>query len=368
MDRIVEIKENVKNLKILTHEGYKPFKHIQRIYDKHRLVKITLENGVVLDCTENHIFPTERGQVNAFDIEITDKLKDEKLSLIKVDFFDFYEKECWVYDVVGVEGEPFFYANGILTHNCSFLGSSNTLVDPEYLDRMELKNPVRILLNSFFDVYEEPIKEASYILGVDTAKGTGRDYSVVQVLKYHTKTNVEQVAVYRNNKISPTDFAEVVIEISKYYNGAMIMIENNAEGGGVADNIWYNFEYDRIVNLDTKAIGVRSERDSKMKANLLLRDYIHNGWLKLCSERTIYELNRYEEKEGKLNIFAAAASENDDLVTGLIWAIYYFSTIFFDGIDDTGGAVIKKENQIEYYEPTILSSNSSVDFDTFENF
>jgi len=106
------------------------------------------------------------------------------------------------------------------------------------------------------------------------------------------------------------------------------MVENNDIGQTVADAIWYEKEYENIVNDDKKGIGVRSTKSTKPKANILLKEYLEKGWLKIHDERTVYELSKYEEI--KPNVYAAGKHENDDCVTALLWAIFFLITDAYD--------------------------------------
>ena len=210
-----------------------------------------------------------------------------------------------------------------------FLGSSTTLIDPELLERIDTSDPIDIKMGQLLYIWEHPTPNSMYILGVDSAKGVGNDSSVIQVLKINNEHDIEQVAMYRYDMIDTYSFAQVCIEVSKYYNGAYMMVENNAEGGEVAQTIWYNFEYDLIINTDKKGIGTRSTKKSKLAANLLVKRYLEQGWLGLHDKLTLQELSRYEEVSP--NIFKAAKWDHDDCVTSLIWGIYFLSTTFFDG-------------------------------------
>ena len=167
-----------------------------------------------------------------------------------------------------------------------------------------------------------------YVLGVDTAKGTKRDYSVIQVLKIVNEETIEQVAIYRNNEISPRDFSQVVMSVSQYYNDANMMIENNDIGQAVCDSIWYDFECERLINLDPKGIGVRSTKATKLEANMLLKDYMERNYIKIVDQRTIYELSRYEEVSP--NVFRAE-NENDDTITAILWGLYFVKSDFYEG-------------------------------------
>lgn len=213
--------------------------------------------------------------------------------------------------------------------SAKFIGSSNTLIDGDLLERIEVIDPIGVKWNGLFLIYEYPEKGAMYILGVDTAKGTARDYSVIQVLKITDEFDIKQVATYRNNTISPYDFSQICIEISQYYNEAYLMVENNDIGSSVADTIWYTFEYDKILNCDPKGIGVRATKKSKLAANMLIKRYLENGWLQICDKTTLLEISKYEEISP--DVFSAKHGENDDTVTSLLWGLYFLTTVFYDG-------------------------------------
>jgi intein/homing endonuclease len=193
-----------------------------------------------------------------------------------------------------------------------FLGSSKTLVSSDILERLagQTVDPIALSQGDCLWIYERPIDNAFYILGVDSAKGTYSDYSVVQVLKIKSEFDIEQVAKYRFNGISPQDFSQVCIGISDYYNQAYMMVENNDVGGQVADAIWYQYDCDRILNCDKKGLGIRATRKSKLEANMLLKKYMEEGWLKIRDKDTIYELTLYEEVSP--DVFNAGRTNHDD--------------------------------------------------------
>ena len=104
-------------------------------------------------------------------------------------------------------------------------------------------------------------------------------------------------------KISFSDGKSVIVKKGKdiggneeniriYYSK---MIENNDIGALVAEKIWYDYECDRIINVDKKGLGVRATRKTKLAGNLMLKRYMENGWINIVDRRTIYELSRYEE-------------------------------------------------------------------------
>jgi hypothetical protein len=213
--------------------------------------------------------------------------------------------------------------------SCKFLGTNSTLIDSDILERIVYKIPISTKWTGLFQLYEDVQPGKQYVLGVDTSRGVGKDYSVIQVLKINNEHFIEQVAVYRNNKIIPHDYAQVCVSIAKYYNNAYIMIENNDIGHIVCDSVWYELEYENLVNLDIKALGVRSTKKSKKTANMLMKEYIEKNWLNIVDEKTVYELSRYQET--RPGVFEAGRHENDDCVTSLLWALYFIKTDDFEG-------------------------------------
>lgn len=259
-----------------------------------------------------------------------------------------------------------------------FLGTNSTLVDSEVLERLEIKTPIDTKLGNFLNIYEHPEKDQMYILGVDTCMGLGKNYSVVQVLKIVHERCIKQVAVYRCNTIPPHDFAQVCISISKYYNEAYMMIENNNDCGIVTtETIWNEYEYDKILNFEKRGYGIRASKNNKLAANLLLKRYLHAGWLELCDRNTVYELSRYEEYN--INVFRGADGSNDDCISSLLWGLYFVNSIFFDGkktdvkVIDSKFLVDNKEEEepeepIGFIDDESLGSTNDVDLDFPEMF
>jgi len=217
-----------------------------------------------------------------------------------------------------------------------FVGSISTLIDSDILEDIQTLDPIATKWSGMLLVYELPQPNATYVIGVDVATGIKKDYSVIQVLKINSAHNIEEVAIYRNNEITPRDFAQIVIAISDYYNHSHIMVESNGAGDTLCDIIWYTYECDRLINCDAKGLGIRSTKKSKLLANVLLKDYMEKEWIKLKDARTVYELSRYEEITP--DVFSCPAGENDDCVTSLLWGLYFVKTDAYEGrVEDDAG-------------------------------
>lgn len=211
---------------------------------------------------------------------------------------------------------------------CKFIGSTSTVLNAETIERLlafSHPNPSILDLKDKFRVFERPKDGEQYVLGVDTAKGTGEHYSTIQVLRVDSTVpiNLTQVAVYEANDIDVYKFAEVVNKICYFYNNAYIMVENNAEGSTVVSQLWWEYENENLINEGQKTtkLGIRATKATKPKAVLLMKKLIEDKHLHLIDLGTCRQLSGFVDKGN--NVFKGD-SIDDDLVSGLYWACYFF--------------------------------------------
>lgn len=233
-----------------------------------------------------------------------------------------------------------YLANGVVNHNCSFEGSSPTLVDGEVMKTFSPADPILVKYCFSMNVYEEPKPGFKYAMGADSSTGVGQDYCAFQILKVLDKDHYEQVCVYKNNKIKPVEYAKVIAETSTAYNNAALVIENNDCGKYVAEELWYNIGCQNIINTDKKGIGTRATPASKLSACLALKKIADSHRLVLHDAETIYQLSRFEQTSP--NHFKGAKNCHDDLVTGLYWAAYCLVQPQF-GLEDIQTEFLTKE-------------------------
>lgn len=82
-----------------------------------------------------------------------------------------------------------------------------------------------------------------YVLGADSAGGTGNDESAIEVGCLETQ---EQVFEYHSNKISPPAFGELVAEVGKRFNKAFLVPESNSHGLAVIAVVKKAYSLNRI--------------------------------------------------------------------------------------------------------------------------
>ncbi|HRR48433.1 MAG TPA: terminase family protein [Bacteroidales bacterium] len=216
----------------------------------------------------------------------------------------------------------------IQEYECEFLGSTNTVIDSDIIEKLYDKctRPIVEQANGKLKIYEKPVEKAVYVIGVDTAKGTGENYSTMQVLKIVQVKPIilQQVATFNDNYIDVYTFADIVNRTSIYYNSAFIMAENNAEGSTVVTRLWWEYENPGLVNSGskTKDLGVRADRRTKPRAVMLMKKLVEDGSLTIVDYDTVDQISTFIEKEGKF----FGKDMPDDLITALYWGCYFTTT------------------------------------------
>ena len=216
-----------------------------------------------------------------------------------------------------------------------FLGSTNTVIDPITLEYLfdNVREPLKTEMGNKYSVYEEPEAGAQYVIGCDTAKGTGENASTLQIMKIISLTPLKykQVAVYNDNQTDVYLFAEIINRLSYYYNNAYIMCENNSEGSAVVNRLWWEFENSNLVNTGSKNadLGVRASKNTKPRAVLLMKKLIEDKCVEIYDKDTVYQLGSFIEVNGSFK----GKDLPDDLVSALYWACYFVEMNIIDDYD-----------------------------------
>lgn len=359
--------KNIKNWQIKTDKGFCNFDGVALTSIDYPY-EIILNDFNIIKCSVNHRFFTiDKKEIKTEDLKYGDKIETEHGFREVKEIRKLSEKEE-LFDILNVNNQTSsYYTNGILSHNCQFLGSSKTLINSKTLEMLDSEHPVHIMPDGLH-IYEHPVENHKYVLGVDVGKGVQGDNSVIQVLDLSV-TPIQQVAVFGDNNLNPRKFGKYVVKVAKMYNNAFIMLENNAEGYATAQTIWNEEEYDNLVDADTgkKDIGIRATSKSKSRAVTTLKDLIEDRAINIVDSNTIYELGRFVEvSPGR---FAADDNGNDDYVTSLYWALY-ITTLeqYYDKEDFANIRVKQKEDDDETYEEPldILTDEDLDDMAIFE--
>ena len=248
--------------------------------------------------------------------------------------------EQLLYDVVNSETSTYL-TNGIVSHNCSFLGSSNTLIAGWKLQQLTFKEPIESLSDKHWSVYETPKPNNSYCMTVDVSEGLGQDYAVVSIFDV-TAMPYKLIAVYRNNLIQPVFLTEVAYKAGTHYNNAYALIENNSIGKIVADSLFFDFEYENLFRTTNKhgetdigfgghQPGIRTTTKTKALGCAQLKSLIESNSLIVEDFTAVSELSTFAVK-GKS--YAAEKGKTDDVVMTLVLFAWFTAQPYFSDMFD----------------------------------
>jgi len=170
-------------------------------------------------------------------------------------------------------------------------------------------------------------------MSIDTSRGVEREYSAFTVVDC-TAYPFKVVAKYKDNKISPLLYPDIIVKIAKDYNNAFVLVEINDIGQQVADLIHNDLEYDNMiwVGHDTKYgqflsssgrnanLGVRTTKQIKRIGCSTFKSLVEEEKLLIFDKDIISEISTFVEKRGS---FEHDEGYTDDLVMSLVlfsWA------------------------------------------------
>jgi len=226
---------------------------------------------------------------------------------------------------------------------CSFLGSSNTLISTEKLMSMPFKQP--IYQHEGLDVYQEPVLNHTYVMVCDVARGVGLDYSAFSVFDV-TKQPYRQVGKYRKNDISPMLYPNVIFTTAQKYNEAFVLVEVNDIGQQVTDILYHDLEYENMMMVTMHgrngqqigsgfsknvSMGIRTTKQVKRIGCATLKDLIERDNLLIEDFDTISELTTFI---GKSTSWEADDGAHDDLVMTMVLFSWLVQQRYFKELTD----------------------------------
>lgn len=215
----------------------------------------------------------------------------------------------------------------------TFFGTGDTLINAETLLALRSREPLRVLEGGLLSVFEEPASKHEYIMTVDVSKGRGQDYSTFTVIDISTRP-FKQVAVYRNNTISPILFPDIIYKYAKVYNMAYVVIESNDQGTVVCNGLYHDLEYENVhveSAVKANAIGIEITRKSKRLGCSGIKDLLEENKLEIVDENTILEISTFVAKGQS---YEASDGNHDDLMMNLVMFGYFCTSNMFADMTD----------------------------------
>jgi len=238
---------------------------------------------------------------------------------------------------------------------CEFLGSSGTLIAGWKLKQLVYKEAVKEVGGII--VYEEPKLEGNYVIVVDVSRGKGLDYSAFQVIDISQMPYV-QVGAYRNNMITPVDYAAAVHAAAKYFNDANILVEVNDIGEQVSTIIFEEYEYENMLLTENNGRegkrllsgvagfsgkadkGIRTTKSVKSIGCSMIKLLIEQNQLIVNDFETIREMSTFSQKGTS---YEAEPGNHDDLMMCLVLFGWLSNQRFFKELTDINTVINLKE-------------------------
>jgi hypothetical protein len=243
----------------------------------------------------------------------------------------------------------------------SFLGSSATLINSSSISSMSAI-PF-IYSRDGLDIQEGAIPGHQYIISADTSKGVGGDYSAFTIMDV-TNFPYKVVGKYRDNKISPMLYPNILYRVGKEYNYAFIIVEINCSKE-VAQILQDDLEYENLISIKktpkgqipcesfsgTMEVGINMDKKIKRQGCMMLKSLIEEKRLLIFDPDIIQEFSVFIERQGS---YSADPPNHDDLIMTLVIFGWLCSTSF---VKDMGDIDIRKElynQQMDYIDQQML--------------
>lgn len=309
-------------LRILTPNGWSTFKGVTR-KPSDNIVTLRFASGKTISATRDHRFFRNDVEVRVYDLCVGDLIDPSEI-IVSIE-------DCepqYVYDVVETDQHK-FYANGIISHNCEFMGSSGTLISGAALKSLQEQHPIYSHEN--LHIFKDKIEGHQYVMLVDTSRGKGLDYCAFSIVDVSVVPYV-QAAIFRSNVITPQDYTSIVHKTAQYFNDAHVLIElNDGMGMVVSEALFWNHEYENILMTESagragKRIsagfgrsgndrGIMTSRPVKAVGCSMLKLLVEQKKLTIYDKFTIDELKTFSKDKDS---YKAEEGKHDDLVMGLV--------------------------------------------------
>lgn len=212
-----------------------------------------------------------------------------------------------------------------------FIEPGETAIADAALDKFKItvSEPKYVFDDGKYRVWSDPEPGRVYVIGVDVAEGVGEAYSVVQVLDMTDLTNIEQVAIYRDNTINPVAFTSKLLEILGNWGNPVTAVERNNCGAQVVDTLRSTHGYENLVHFAPNASkdkymrpGVIAHTNTKYKGVTNMRYWVNELLVVSLRDRvTVDELKTFVRHRNGTWSAQKGVDVHDDCVMSLIWTL-----------------------------------------------
>jgi hypothetical protein len=231
---------------------------------------------------------------------------------------------------------------------CEFLASGDTFFTTELMQLVQNGLLPDFGVGDGLQLYAAPVKGAQYIMGVDCATGKGEDSGAAHVFEVQS---MEQVAEL-SQKMMPNEFAQAICQLGHDYNGALMVIENNAVGLAVIEHVKLHAYPNLFYSKKGAKAGDKLGDPGNASEGSMASDYVHGvmtlgpnrpfmlskleelirlGAVKMHSARFLSEMQTFIWNNGRPE---ARTGKHDDLIMAAALAVFVRDN-FYGGVYST---------------------------------
>lgn len=339
---------------ILTPTGFSPFTGIKISHQNS--IKFIFHDGSHIETSYKHRFIENNKEIVAETLKVSDIIFNKTIVNIQ------YNYNTLLYDPLDVAKNNQYIANGLVHHNCHFLGSTNTLIRSDIIAQLSYNPP--IYTAEGLDLYEMKDPNHIYTIVVDIAKGVGGDYSAFVIIDV-TEVPYRVVGKYRDNTIAPLLFPSVIYRLAKEYNYAYVLCEINSSDQ-VPHILYEEYEYENLlfIQRDSRGqkvssgfggpnmqYGVNTDKKTKRIGCFNFKSLLEEKKLLVFDADIISEISTFVEKRGS---YEADDGYHDDLVMTLVLFSWLTTNLYFKELTDVNLRRLMYEKRIKEIEEEML--------------
>ena len=232
----------------------------------------------------------------------------------------------------------------------SFVGSSDNVIDPEYIEMQEklnVREPLEDMKDQFVEetwFWKPPIDGHRYIASCDVSRGSSEDFTAIEIIDMDGRDEngmpiVEQVAEYYGRKLGD-DVGEILYNYAVLYNNAYVVIDCTNGLGDVPlftlihkgyKNLFYDDSELKKYTVQTSSKNISKDYTDimpgfHMQGNRYpvlanFANMVRNNEFKIRSVRVINELNTWIFK-GEAKRMDHMDGSHDDAITCLAMGLF----------------------------------------------
>ena len=232
----------------------------------------------------------------------------------------------------------------------SFVGSSDNVIDPEYIEMQEklnVREPLEEMKDQMVEetwFWKPPIAGHRYIASCDVSRGSSEDFTAIEIIDMDGRDEngmpiIEQVAEYYGRKLGD-DVGEILYNYSVLYNNAYVVIDCTNGLGDVPlftlihkgyKNLFYDDSELKKYTVQTSSKNVSKDYTDVMPGFHMqgnrypvlanFANMVRNNEFKIRSVRVINELNTWIFK-GEAKRMDHMDGSHDDAITCLAMGLF----------------------------------------------